>query len=214
MRQLPEFVQSALPVVITKKGAICSELLEQLVQQILTTSNFSAAAGNIRELSCAHLHKTQNEYLQFLEYRRQLYYDGYKYSSTKYPYDLSSIGLDDQGASNMFCYNPSAKWLEDIFMECMEQPLEFVLRYQASITGRYLCADHTFKSAKYIRNADRSKTYEGIFTVMNELCQVVAQYMVQTKSWLEIKAGMTLLWKRYGLVSEHTGVLLEELVSI
>lgn len=49
---------------------------------------------------------------------------------------------------------------------------------------------------------------------MNEHMQVVGQYMVQTKSWLEIEPAMKLLWERYGIMANLKGVTAADLVSI
>ena len=86
-------------------------------------------------------------------------------------------------------------------------------RYMASITWQYLCADHTFKTDKYVRGPEGDRMFEAIFTVMNESMQIVGQYMVQTKSWMEIEPAMKQLWQRYNTMAGIKGVAVEDLVS-
>lgn len=83
----------------------------------------------------------------------------------------------------------------------------------SSITGQYLCADHTFKTANYIRDPENGKMYDAVFTIMNEFVQVVGQYMVQTKSWLEIQPAWKQVFERYKIMAGLKGLALEELVS-
>jgi hypothetical protein len=56
--------------------------------------------------------------------------------------------------------------------------------------------------------------YEAIFTIMNEHVQVVGQYMVQTKSWLEIEPAWKQVFQRYKIIAAQDGLALEELVSV
>lgn len=106
-----------------------------------------------------------------------------------------STDLDDTALRDLFVHNASANWIGDVFLAHVDT--DFVNRYMASITGNFLCMDHTFQTTKGIRAADRAKVYEAILTVMNEKCQVAGQYMTQTKSWLEVDKAISLLWQRY-----------------
>ena len=73
----------------------------------------------------------------------------------------------------------------------------------STITGTTRTADHTgtFKVTKYIRDETAKRVYGAVLTIMNEYCQIVAQYMVETKSWLEVAPALQFLVDRY----EHLG---------
>jgi hypothetical protein len=151
-----------------------------------------------------------------VQHHKAQYVRSLQYSISKAPYNtsLASASLSDPAALSMFNYNPSPKWLEDVFMATVEEPLQFVERHQGSLVGRFLCTDHTFKTVKYIRGPDNAKVYEAVLTVMNEYCQVVGQYMVQTKSWFEVQQAMQLLWKRYDTVASLYNVDTKDLVGV
>jgi hypothetical protein len=216
MAQMPAFVQSALPVKCTKRGAISTDVLDSLIHDVLATSNFSAASSKIRQMGHERLHVTQQRFLQFCHHQKAQYMSSLPYSLSKQPYDsaAATASLSDPSALAMFNYNPSPKWLEEVFMASVEEPLQFVERHQGSLVGRFLCTDHTFKTAKYIKGPDNAKVYEAVLTVMNEHCQVVGQYMVQTKSWFEVQQALQLIWKRYEAVAPQYNLDTTELVSV
>lgn len=218
MALLPKFVQEAFPLYLTKKGAIDKEMLDMLHIEICTTSNFSAASAKFKEMS--HKHRLQLEllYSQYCKYRvnpRQsvagTMHQHFPVVSTS-KIDTSNVSIDTS-TTTLLNYNPSANWLSAIFLETTQEHMQWMRRYLTTITGTALAMDHTFKVTNSIRAPDRQKLYEACFTVMNETCQVVAQYMVQTKSWLEVRHGLLLLCKRYSLIAEDVGKPLEELVS-
>jgi hypothetical protein len=59
LRLLPDFVQQAFPLKLTKKGAITLDLLDHIENDVLTTGNFTAASARVKEMSTQHYHKTQ-----------------------------------------------------------------------------------------------------------------------------------------------------------
>lgn len=205
------YVQDAFPAKLTKKGAITNDAKDALIHDAITTSNFTAVARKFREASHSLLYQCQEEYLRLVQHQKQKWENSIHGSSQ--PFDLSGADVNCEAAKKLFTYNPSPNWLEDIFLECVEEPIEFITRFQASITGQFLAADHTFKTAKYIRHSDKSRCYEAIWTVMNEYCQVAGQYMTQTKSWFEVAKAMELLWKRHGQVADLKGIDWAEVVS-
>lgn len=62
---------------------------------------------------------------------------------------------------------------------------------------RTLAGDHTFRAAKYIRQQGGAKAYEAVYTVMNELGQVVGQWFVHTKSLCEVEESLRKLRERF-----------------
>jgi hypothetical protein len=87
MAQMPAFVQSALPVKCTKRGAISTDVLDSLIHDVLATSNFSAASSKIRQMGHERLHVTQQRFLQFCHHQKAQYMSSLPYSLSKQPYD-------------------------------------------------------------------------------------------------------------------------------
>jgi hypothetical protein len=110
------------------------------------------------------------------------------------------VSIDPSVTAELFDYNPSAAWLSSMFLETTKKPLEWMRRFMSTTHGQTLSMDHTFKVCESIRGADRKPLYTGCFTVMNEFVEVVAQFMVQTKSWMEVQAGLKQLYQRYQLL--------------
>lgn len=137
----------------------------------------------------------QDEYLQFCQFLRSTLKNGNITLAFGAQNLTSHMRLNDPDVKGLFHYNPSPQYLESVFLASIN--LEWVQRYMSSIQGEYLCADHTFRIAKYIRDPTGERIFEAAFTVMNETCQIVGQYMVQTKSWIEVEPAMQALWQRY-----------------
>jgi hypothetical protein len=62
-----------------------------------------------------------------------------------------------------------------------------------------LKCDHTFEVCKSIRGVEFDQTFEAYFTVMNEFCQIVGQYAVQTKSQAELAPKLQAMARRFAL---------------
>ena len=57
--------------------------------------------------------------------------------------------------------------------------------------------DHTFATAKCIRDAEQQSVYKAVLTVVNEHSQLVAQWFTHTTSLFEVRKGLQLLRDRY-----------------
>jgi len=49
---------------------------------------------------------------------------------------------------------------------------------------------------------------------MNEYCEVVAQWMVETKSWFEVQDALKLLMDRYALLQVEVSSLTETIALV
>lgn len=71
--------------------------------------------------------------------------------------------------------------------------------------GRILSSDHTFKIAKKFF-APGGRMYEAVVLVMNEYGQVVARFLLQSKSHAELKPCLERLlnrYKKFGFLLPH-----------
>lgn len=71
--------------------------------------------------------------------------------------------------------------------------------------------DHTFATAKCVRDADQQSVYKAVLTILNEHCQVVGQWFTHTTSLWEINSGLEKLkaWYKH----EGTQVITSPLYS-
>lgn len=58
----------------------------------------------------------------------------------------------------------------------MRLTIDWANRYLSTVTGRFWCPDYTFATAKCVRDANQLPVYKAVLTVVNEYCQVVAQW--------------------------------------
>jgi hypothetical protein len=205
---MPAFVKNAFPFHLTKRGAIDKETLDMLHVEICTVSNFTAVASKFSELAHKRHLQTLLEYAEYCVCRGlprepaviggQTTLDGFVQQRSSANTDR--VAINPNQTAEFFDYHPSANWLSDVFLETTKQPLQWMKQFMLTIHGQTLAMDHTFKICGSIRGADRQPLYTGCFTVMNELCQVAAQFMVQTKTWIEVKAGLELLYQRCQLL--------------
>ena len=94
-------------------------------------------------------------------------------------------------------FQPSRQWLSVVWMEAMRPSINWAHRYMSTIKGRFWCMDHTFATAKCVRDANQQTVYKAVLTIVNEYSQLVAQYFTYTTSLHEVRRGLKLLLDRY-----------------
>ena len=67
----------------------------------------------------------------------------------------------------------------------------------SAVTGKFICLDHTFRVAKYVRRRDGKQAYKCVLTVYNELGLVLGQYFTYTTSMLEVEDALRKIAARY-----------------
>ncbi|EQC25220.1 hypothetical protein SDRG_16917 [Saprolegnia diclina VS20] len=68
----------------------------------------------------------------------------------------------------------------------------------AATTAEHLCGDHTFFVAKHGRDADGKQGFTAVFTMMNQLSEVVGFWVTRSKSLKEIEKEIEMLKARLG----------------
>ena len=94
-------------------------------------------------------------------------------------------------------FQPSRQWLSVVWLEAMRPNIDWANRYMSTVKGRFWCMDHTFATAKCIRDAEQQSVYKAVLTVVNEHSQLVAQWFTHTTSLYEVRKGLRLLRDRY-----------------
>lgn len=77
-------------------------------------------------------------------------------------------------------YVASGQYLSTLWLKVMQKHVEAARLAMSAIKGRFWCTDHTFKIAKFVRDADGYQHYLAVLTIMNELGEVVAQFFTHT----------------------------------
>jgi hypothetical protein len=93
-------------------------------------------------------------------------------------------------------------------MQGRQQPLPGLNRSIAELqrdlmaaqTGRILRADHNYKTASYVRQADGRKQFTAVFTVMNESGIVLGQWLTLSSSIAELQQQLNKMAERFSKV--------------
>jgi hypothetical protein len=93
-------------------------------------------------------------------------------------------------------YMPSPQWLITTFLEASADSAEYMQLWMATIGARIIKLDHTFKAASKVRGRSGEQQWGAIFTVMNEYCQILAQFACPTKSLAEVQGEVASLFQR------------------
>lgn len=203
VQRLPAFIQLQLPVTFTRRGAVDRDVIDRLTDSILNGGSFTAAAEGIREAFKRRDLRFRQQQLQHDLFRR-------KQSAGQLPAllrqpepsapsepDVSRAGNASKHMDVSIHFQPSRQYLSAVWLEAMRPSIDWSTRYLSTVKGRFWCMDHTFATAKCVRDANQQQLYKAVLTVMNEHCQVVAQWFTHTTSLLEVRSGLEKLKARY-----------------
>lgn len=93
-------------------------------------------------------------------------------------------------------YIPSPQWLITLFLSASEDSAKYMQLWMATIGARIIKLDHTFKAASKVRGRSGEQQWGAIFTIMNEYCQILAQFACPTKSLSEVQVQVQELFQR------------------
>ena len=94
-------------------------------------------------------------------------------------------------------FQPSRQGLSVVWLEAMRPNIDWANRYMSTVKGKFWCMDHTFATAKCIRDAEQQSVYKAVLTVVNEHSQLGVQWFTHTTSLYEVRKGLRLLRDRY-----------------
>ncbi|KAK9834596.1 hypothetical protein WJX74_005518 [Apatococcus lobatus] len=177
MAQLPRYVHDSLNIIFTHRSAVESKFIDEITHRVSRGLSFAEAADEIHA-----------------GVRRQFSADSCSYADF---YRQNNAEPPDFGhpLDGEHLWSPS--FLVDVWLEAIEPVVRWSERHMATITGKILCSDHTFRSAKYIRDSHHKRVYDAFFTVMNECGQVMGQWLTSGQSHAEIKPGLQSVINRF-----------------
>ena len=196
--RLPEHIKQQLPVTFTRRGAIDRSMLDTLTHTVLHGGSFTAAAAGIADACKRREQRHQQLYMHFQLSQQQPGQQGL------IPVLLQQDQPGNSQAANSSkhlqvstSFQPSRQWLSVVWLEAMRPNIDWANRYMSTVKGRFWCMDHTFATAKCIRDAEQQSVYKAVLTVVNEHSQLVAQWFTHTTSLFEVRKGLQLLRDRY-----------------
>ena len=209
LARLPAHITAKLPVVFTRRGAIDKEMLSVLDHSIRHGGSFSAGADHIKECFIKRHGQAHLAYLRHLAARRQAGMQTHLApaqapAGSAGPPPQLQLSQQRQGTPEPFSrdgtysgYLPTKQWLSTVWLDANRGRAQLAKRHMSTMGGRFLCMDHTFKCAKYIRDAQQQPQYKAVLTVMNEFSQIMAQWFTLTTSLEEAREGLVAISRRY-----------------
>ena len=195
---LPDYIKQQLPVTFTRRGAIDRSMLDTLTHTVMHGGSFTAAAEGIADACKRREQRYQQLYMHFQLSQRQ----GGQQALIPALLQQSQSGSSQAANSSKHLqvstsFQPSRQYLSTVWLEAMRPNIDWANRYMSTVKGRFWCMDHTFATAKCIRDAEQQSVYKAVLTVVNEHSQLVAQWFTHTTSLYEVRKGLQLLRDRY-----------------
>jgi hypothetical protein len=180
--QLPLSLRILFPAYLTPKCGIDKTIVQELIAQGASKTNFSAMQETIVRMHSTRYHEQAVRFLSVIKERREA---GLSFSVPEnFSEPSDPTGYDD--------VVPSTRYLIDAFKAAHELRRPTIDKYQSSLTASRLSVDHSFKVSKrfvmFIKDvAGRSfRPFSAFFNVMNEWKQIVHQRLCVSKSQDEI----------------------------
>lgn len=172
-------------------------MLDRLTDSVLRGGSFTAAADAIREACMRREMRLQQEYLQFQLHKNQQGARQIPALLAESQPGASRAGNTSKHLELSTSFQPSRQYLSTVWLEAMRPTIDWANHYLSTIKGRFWCLDHSFATAKRVRDPNQQPVYKAVLTVVNEYCQIVAQWFTHTTSLLEVRSGLEKLKEQY-----------------
>ena len=196
LARLPDWVQTQLPVILTTNGAIDRDMMELINYDVTNGQGFQASSERIATSLYRQHAQNQLSYLQLHASKQQ---PGQQPKvDAGHPPKQPPPQFEQLGSAGFAKpYIPSPQYLSSAWLEAVKPQLEWAKRHMSAVTGKFICLDHTFRVAKYVRRRDGKQAYKCVLTVYNELGLVLGQYFTYTTSMLEVEDALRKIAARY-----------------
>ena len=196
LARLPDWVQSQMPVILSTNGAIDRDMMELINYDVTHGQGFQTSAERIATSLYRQHAQNQLSYLQLHASKQQ---PGQQtrldagHPPTQPPPQFEQLG--SKGFAKP--YIPSPQYLSSAWLEAVKDQVKWAEQHVSAGTGKFLCLDHTFRVAKYVRRADGKQAHKCVLTVYNERAKVLGQYFTHTTSMLEVEDALRKIAARY-----------------
>ncbi|CAN0486499.1 unnamed protein product, partial [Laminaria digitata] len=175
LARMDDFVSMEFPFVLTKKAAICKNLVQRLSDDLLEGKGFAATSKSLEKAYSATYVKHLRLYVSLVDRRKAQLKGVYGKDA-----DVGKIPMfgrvgDPEGFNSNY---PSVHYLRNVWHKWFFEIPQYLQRRAQMVDGRLMAGDASFKYAKVARLATgpdgtRARPVYGIFTIMNEYDQVV-----------------------------------------
>ena len=193
--RLPPFLAAQLSITFTHCGAMDDDMLQHIHHDVMKGLSIQAACDRAVTFLRRNHNQAELDYISLWTYLQQpgtqTLLDRPTPSGAPPPFgDFGSAGHSKP-------YISCSQYGAGVWLEKYRPLAAFAFLYIASCLGDFLCGDHTFRIAKYIRNTDGSQSYFALFSIRNEYMHIVAYFFTQPTSLVELQEGLQKLQKRY-----------------
>ncbi|CAM9783090.1 unnamed protein product, partial [Laminaria digitata] len=198
LSRLPRDVLEAFPALILPQSAVDRRLITRIEQTVVSKGGFQTLANHLDEAHKVEFHRREIRYTFRMARKRR------QNQATVVAADNEALRNPPRfgGFYDKDGYNgkpPSASVLRGAWDVTWESRKEYYRRSAQLVDGDNIAVDESHKLVKGIR-VDNSKVFHGIFTVINQHNQVVAQApkaSVTVGSLEEVKPMLRALQTRY-----------------
>lgn len=182
--QLDPGLVAEFPAFLTHRSGIDKTVMSLIRAGIAHRLSSSAWSKILRELHMRNHDLREIKYLYAIQRDQKLCESIGAEAKLYQPFSA----FNDKTAYNGF--SPSKKYINNIYMDYMQQIRPVLDQCMSSLTGHIIKWDHSFKLAKYMMKLNSVVTFSALFTLVNEFEQIRWQAFVPTKALSHIKAGL------------------------
>lgn len=192
LSELPFYVKSIFPFVLSKKNGITQTLLNRLIQGLECSTGIAAFRKMIKETYRLKYETRQLDYYSALKSFLKLQKDsaslesliGFKLSDEELRTMERFSSFED--TSGYFGRIPSETFLKGILIREIEKKEGYLRKEMQRRCGQFLFLDHSHKVTKHIQHFGDTKLYNGLLTGLNEFQEIRVLQFVQSTSFQEI----------------------------
>lgn len=157
MARLPAFLAAQFSITFTHSGAVDDDMPQHIHHDVMKGLSFQAACDRAASFLRHNQNQAELEFLSLWKYQQQ--------SGTQTWLDRPALsGAPPQfgtfgSAGHSKPYISSSQYAAGIWLEKYRPLAAFAFLYIASCLVNFLCGDHTFRLAKYIRSTDGAQSY-------------------------------------------------------
>jgi hypothetical protein len=190
MEQYPPMILDTMPFRVSKKRI-------DHIQLISTIRDLSMSASIS---SISKVHKAQHHEI-FLRSER-LYLLACKQAKTNpiltnlYPDRVADLPNKFGSFKDSICQPMSTTYMSKLLKNELQRLMPYAHGYISLTKGSVLKLDHSFWAASLLTDSNGKKSAGAVLTVMNEIGEIVASYVTESKSLNEVKHEFKMLTRR------------------
>lgn len=186
IKKLPEFIQAQFPIAFrTSRTAIDKTFAALIDRQVVKGQSFADIQNMYQEINNTFYYQTMLSYMQLgLAERSEGSFIWSQHLIQEFPEYKERAGW--------YGIVPCTPFLVRAYEKRSSELYECRARFMSSLTGEVLKADHTYKIAK-LPSINSTTPFKGMYSVLNEVGQVLGYWMTTSDSLTEIDSDLSAL---------------------